>query len=625
MVMAARARDAVPPLPSALGGSLRVADGVTFIEDDEGSGSVFLWGRAAWSWAAGNRVARRLAAVQLVETKAARQRQVAAAFRVNEDSLIIWRREYATHGAAGLAGRRPGPKGPSKLTPAKWSEIRTLRAEGLTLAAVAERVGLSTDTVRRALTGALMRPTAYEPVGAHALVPLPRPTDFWVERQVARAGVHTETPLVCEGRALPLAGALLLLPTLEATGLLDAADRLFGMGRCAGNGLRTLMLSMVFACLLDEPGAAVPTHLGPADVARLLGLDCPPDVDTMDRRMLEIAALDRGAGLIEALARRHLETHSEVDGILYFDGDTRAYHGAVEVTEAQVVRLRLSMGVDADQRVLDHDGDGVLVWTTPAQASALDDLRVVTSKVRALVGYDARPTVCFERGGWSPKLLAELTAAGFEVLAYGKDFAQSEPRTAFHCHQFSGKDGRIHDYLLADHDVRLSYDGGRRHFSCRRITRLDPRAGHQTQIVTTRRDRDPATIAHATFHKWGQERFVDDMRADHGLDALAPELQRIHDAVRMASYNAESALAGFLASREAGADEAISLLREAFRSAADLQIIGNELHVGLESLSASRRSRAIGALCDDLTSTNTRYPGTDLKLVYSLHDTREDA
>ena len=65
---------------------VRVADGVTFSEADDGSGAVFLWGTAAWFWAAGDRAARRLAAVQLVETKAARQRHVAAAFGVNEDS-----------------------------------------------------------------------------------------------------------------------------------------------------------------------------------------------------------------------------------------------------------------------------------------------------------------------------------------------------------------------------------------------------------------------------------------------------------------------------------------------------------------------------------------------------------
>lgn len=78
-------------------------------------------------------VARRLAAVQLVESKAVRQRQVAAVFGVDEDTVIISRGQYAAEGTAGLAGRRPGPKEPSKLTGAKRDEIRAACSEGLSL------------------------------------------------------------------------------------------------------------------------------------------------------------------------------------------------------------------------------------------------------------------------------------------------------------------------------------------------------------------------------------------------------------------------------------------------------------------------------------------------------------
>jgi len=49
-----------------------------------------------------------------------------------------------------------------------------------------------------------------------------------------------------------------------------------------------------------------------------------------------------------------------------------------------------------------------------------------------------------------------------------------------------------------------------------------------------------------------------------------------------------------------------------------LEIIGDELHVRLGALSAPRRSRAIAALCNELTDTATLYPGTDLRLVYSV-------
>lgn len=59
-----------------------------------------------------------------------------------------------------------------------------------------------------------------------------------------------------------------------------------------------------------------------------------------------------------------------------------------------------------------------------------------------------------------------------------------------------------------------------------------------------------------------------------------------------------------------------------FRAPADLEVNGNELHVTVHPLSAPRRTRAMAALCDELTTTKTRYPGTDLTLVYAVKDVR---
>jgi hypothetical protein len=100
---------------------------------------------------------------------------------------------------------------------------------------------------------------------------------------------------------------------------------------------------------------------------------------------------------------------------------------------------------------------------------------------------------------------------------------------------------------------------------------------------------------------------------------LDPERKRIHDAIRMATYNAESSLARMLAPHYARADdEARTFLREVFSSPADLQVVGDRLHVRINALSAPRRSRALAALCVELTDTETTYPGTDLTLVYSV-------
>ena len=708
------------PLPLVPSGSLHVADGVAFLEDAEGNGSVFLWGMAAWSWTARDRAAKKLAAVQLVDSKAARQRQVAVAFSVNEDTLMLWRNAYRSSGVEGLLEQRRGPKGPSKLTEDKATEIRGLRAEGLSLEEVAARASVSTDTVRRAI--AENRPVRQEPAETKTLVPLARPADRSPERSAARAGLLVEArPVICEGESLPLCGALLALPGLVATGLLEVASSVYGTGRhvagvrrAAFYGLRSLVLSIVFAALLGEPRAEGLTRLDPRDAGRLLGLDRTLEVSTLRRRCEELAQMGRSAALIEGLAAHHLAAHDDASGIFYLDGHVRAYHGGREVQKAHVARIRLAMPAEQDTFLCDHNGDGLLLWSTPPGASLVHELRTVAGKIRSLVGNEARPTICFDRGGWSPRLFSELSLAGFHILTYRKGATTELPREAFTEHVFVDDRNKEHRYLLADRLVEIPYETGKRFFPCREIVRLDEKSGHQTQVLTTRDDPDPAAVAHLMFSRWRQENFFRYLRAHFGLDALdtyatkdddpdrlvrnpdrlaadaalktarrqladaearegaaalsgrpiddelrrafkearaevdrlatfakatpakvalsqvhpdavrlAPERKRIFDAIRMASYNAESALARMLAPHYPRAeDEARTLLREAFKSPADLEILGEELHVRLLPMSAPRRTKAIAALCAELTETKTVYPGTDLTLVFSVRTER---
>ena len=719
MVITASKMAAMQPLPLAPSGSVHVAGGVDFLEDAEGNGSVFLWGMAAWCWRSGDTTARRLAAVQLVNSKAARQRQVADAFGVHENSLVRWRSAYSAGGARALMTDRPGPRGPSKLTEQKRAEIAALRASGLSLTAVASRTGVSTDTVRRAtVMPAPPRVPGAQPEeqpsggteGAAGLVPLASPMERAGERALARFGmINDAPPVICQGASLPVVGTLLILPALAATGLLEIAARVYGARAAAFYSLRSLFCSIVFACLLGEPRAEGFSRLSPKDLGRLVGLDRGPEVTTIRRRIEELARMGRADQLADGLARRHTAAHHEAAGIFYVDGHVRAYHGGREVPKAHVARIRLAMPAELDTWVCDANGDGVLVWSAEPGASLAGELRATAARVRTLVGADARPTICFDRGGWSPKLFKELGLAGFDILTYRKKPAPSEPRRAFHPYTHTAH-GHDHHYLLADRLVTISYEGGRRRFTCRQITRLDPKTGHQTQVLTTRRDEDPAVIAHLMFSRWSQENFFRYMRAHYALDALdsyatedddpvrsvpnparkdadralaaarrslaaaeanegraalggrrtdteitqafsdaqaeieqmaqaakaiparvplglvrpqavrmTPERKRIHDAIRMATYNAESALARLLAPHYARADDgARSLLREAFGAPADLEVVGNELHVRLDPLSAPRRTAAIAGLCEDLTATKTIYPGTELTLVYSV-------
>jgi hypothetical protein len=117
----------------------------------------------------------------------------------------------------------------------------------------------------------------------------------------------------------------------------------------------------------------------------------------------------------------------------------------------------------------------VLCWGAEPGASLTGEVKLAAEEIRRLLGEAARPTICFDRGGYSPKLFAE-----------------------FH----------------------------------------------------------PAAMR------------------------LSPECKRLHDAMRMATYSATTTLCRLLAPHYSRAeDEGRTLLLEALRAPADLEVIGDELHV----------------------------------------------
>jgi len=700
------------PLPLVAGGSVTIGSAAALVENDEG-GVVFIWGMAASCWASGDVAGRRLAAVSLVMTGSARHYEVAGGFGVNPDTLREWRRSWERDGVEGLAPRALGPKGPSKLTPELAARCCALRADGRSLLEVASMAGVSTDTVRRAIAAEAARPASSgldpEPKSetGTALVPLARPEPRDLERALAHAGLLAGAePVITEGASLPFVGALLVLPALGVTGLLEVAKAVYGTPKAAFYGIRSLLLTLVFAALLGEPRAEGLTRLDPLALGRLLGLDRAPEVGTVRRRMDALAGMRRSDELVMGLARHHVSAHPESMGILYVDGHVRAYHGGADLSRTHLARARIAMAATTDTWLADARGDAVLVWSSVPGASLTGELRDAATVVRGLLGPDARPTICFDRGGWSPALFAELVAAGFDIATYRKGPLEPEPADAFSAHEVKGSFGHPATYLLADRPVAIAYDDGRRSFACRQVTRLDPASGHQTQILTTRTDLAAPEVARGMFSRWRQENLFRFMRP-RGLDAmdsyakvpddltrlvpnpakarvrqelaearaglsaakaavaaealatnsasvqpindarealadakdrsaevpakvalgtirpdamvLDDERKRIHDAARMATWNAEHTLARALGAHYARAeDEAHSLLAEAFSASADLQILGQELHVRIEPLSSPRRSRAIAALCVELTATETTYPGTDLRLVYSV-------
>jgi hypothetical protein len=100
---------------------------------------------------------------------------------------------------------------------------------------------------------------------------------------------------------------------------------------------------------------------------------------------------------------------------------------------------------------------------------------------------------------------------------------------------------------------------------------------------------------------------------------LEAEVKQITHAIRMAAYNAQTALARALDGHYARAgDEAYALIREALTASGDIIPGPGQLLIRLDPLTAPRRTQALAALCDQLNQAASRYPGTDLVLRYEV-------
>ena len=486
------------------------------------------------------------AMVSLVEQGWANQKEVARAFDCSVRTVRRHQRRFAEGGLAALGQHEGYPRGRARLTGTRQRLIQRLKSGGVSQREIARRLGVCENAVRKVLRrlgwkanspvqGELFpRPAPAHPkpsdAGAPALSPLTPPaapqaahpnlsafsflggagtaasfdtdpSDRCVDRLLARLGLLEDAPpLFGSAAAVPRAGVLLALPVLVASGVFDCAQKIYGSLGPAFYGLRTSLLTLLFMALWRIKRPEGLKEYSPRDLGCILGLDRAPEVKTLRRKLAKLAAAARAAEFGQVLAQQRVARRGAVLGFLYLDGHVRVYHGKHTLPKTHVARMRLSLPATSDYWVNDSVGDPLFVLTAEANAGLVKMLPEILNQVRALVGK-RRVTVVFDRGGYSPKLFQQILGANFDLLTYRKGKYRRIPRRCFrHCH--TRRQRRTITYLLADQEVRLLKGKLR----LRQVTRLSE-DGHQTPILTSRRDLSAIQVAHRMFDRWKQENF----------------------------------------------------------------------------------------------------------------------
>jgi transposase len=110
-----------------------------------------------------------------------------------------------------------------------------------------------------------------------------------------------------------------------------------------------------------------------------------------------------------------------------------------------------------------------------------------------------------------------------------------------------------------------------------------------------------------------------DARKDQKLVKLSTERKHLTNVLKMVAYQIESDLVELVRPYYRRVeDEGRTLIQSALQDAADIEPTDDQLRITLAPLSSPHRSRVLEALCEMLNKTNTLFPGTQLRMRYSV-------
>jgi septal ring factor EnvC (AmiA/AmiB activator) len=101
---------------------------------------------------------------------------------------------------------------------------------------------------------------------------------------------------------------------------------------------------------------------------------------------------------------------------------------------------------------------------------------------------------------------------------------------------------------------------------------------------------------------------------------LSTQSKYLIDAIKMIAYRAETSMANVCRETMSRPDDVRSLLRAIYSGEADLLVDreNKTLTVQLHHIANPMSSRTIQQLCEELTATETIFPGTELTMIYKM-------
>jgi len=251
-----------------------------------------------------------------------------------------------------------------------------------------------------------------------------------------------------------------------------------------------------------------------------LGLDRFPETKSIRRKLLKLSEPGNGIKMMRALAKRRLQKKADLIGFLYIDGNVREYHGKNSVAKGYKPQRRLAVPATTDNWVNDKNGDPIFMVTGEINQGLVSMLPKIVKEILETFKPRSKLTVIFDRGGWSPRLFAELSEYCY-ILTYRKGKTEKFPKDYF-TEEKEEIEGNLVKYNLYENNVWFDYknsDKTKDSILMRQVTRLKDEK--QTQVLTTRTGLSNVEVLYWMFNRWRQENFFKYMKEHFAIDKLS--------------------------------------------------------------------------------------------------------
>lgn len=479
---------------------------------------VFLNGHLADRYACDDKGTERVVITQLAEVLPLPARQIAAAFHLHPVTVSRLRGLVRQGGAAAVVPMKPGPKGPSKMTPQLEARCRALRAKGCSVRAIAKQVSNSKKSISYVTVASLFRAEAAVPQ-QDAL-----PLAATAPRETGASPVPAAS--FGEGRASRYAGSMLLftaLARLEVWSILENLGATVGPARRFG--WAQTVAAIIFCFTLRFRSIEDWKNGRRGDLGVLIGASEAPSVLSLRTKIKALAEGVDPVAFSRAMFKRYLALDPVWEGLYYIDGHFSPYYGQHPTPRGWDAKRRLAVKGHNDVYLHDAKGRALFFFSQPLNDSLSRAIPAAVAEIRRVHGQEPF-TLVFDRGGYSGDTFRFLQAEGIGFITYlkGRGAKRRYAGKRFQAGWFAFE-GQRHQYRLLEKKTRL------RGVGLIRTILFVGDDGQQIPVLTNLAPTAKAAkVVHCLRLRWRQENSFKFLSENYAIDQIIqygadPELQ----------------------------------------------------------------------------------------------------